>query len=161
MKVDRLETMSCDAGWRSFSFLKVTTDSGIVGWSEYNESFGSTGLSQVIDALAPLVIGMDPMRIELASCTLHAVRMRPSPARISVPGPITMVTPGWVSGLPALPMAAIRPSFSPTSALRMPVWSRMSALVMTVSMAPPARVTCDWPIPSRITLPPPNFTSSP
>jgi galactonate dehydratase len=71
MKVERLETMCCDAGWRSFSFLKVTTDSGIVGWSEYNESFGSAGLSQVIDALAPGVIGMDPMRIELATCTLH------------------------------------------------------------------------------------------
>ena len=33
-----------------------------------------------------------------------AVTMRPSPAMISVPGPMTMVTPGWVSGLPALPM---------------------------------------------------------
>ena len=34
-----------------------------------------------------------------------AVRIRPSPAMTSVPGPMTMVTPGWVSGLPALPMA--------------------------------------------------------
>ena len=49
-----------------------------------------------------------------------AVRMRPSPAMISVPGPMMMLTPGWVSGLPALPMAAIRPSFSPTSALMIP-----------------------------------------
>ena len=29
------------------------------------------------------------------------------------------------------------------------------------STAPRARVTCAWPMPSRITLPPPNFTSSP
>ncbi len=71
MKIERIETLRCDAGWRIFSFLKVTTACGIVGWSEYNESFGSTGLSQVIEALAPGVIGMDPMRIELASCTLH------------------------------------------------------------------------------------------
>jgi hypothetical protein len=32
---------------------------------------------------------------------------------------------------------------------------------MTVSAAPCLLVTCDWPMPSRITLPPPNFTSSP
>jgi hypothetical protein len=43
----------------------------------------------------------------------------------------------------------------------MPVWSTISALVMTVSTAPSARVRWDWPMPSRITLPPPNFTSSP
>ena len=49
-----------------------------------------------------------------------AVRILPSPAITSVPGPTTMVTPGWMSGLPALPMAAISPSFKPTSALTIP-----------------------------------------
>ena len=34
-----------------------------------------------------------------------AVRILPSPAITSVPGPTTIVTPGWMSGLPALPMA--------------------------------------------------------
>jgi hypothetical protein len=46
-----------------------------------------------------------------------AVRMRPSPAMASVPGPMMISTPGCVSGLPALPMAAMRPSRRPTSAL--------------------------------------------
>ncbi len=52
-----------------------------------------------------------------------AVRMRPSPAMHSVPGPTTMpgVTPAMTSGLPALPMPAMRPPFTPTSALKMPV----------------------------------------
>ena len=68
-----------------------------------------------------------------------AVRILPSPAMTSVPGPMMMVTPGWVSGLPALPMAAMRPSLRPTSALKMPVQSTISALVMTVSTAPSAR----------------------
>ncbi len=90
-----------------------------------------------------------------------AVRIRPSPAMASVPGPMTMSTPGWTSGLPALPMAAMRPSFKPTSALTMPQWSMIRALVITVSTAPSSRLACDWPMPSRITLPPPNFTSSP
>ena len=52
MKVTRIETLRCDAGWRTFSFLKVMTDEGIVGWSEYNESYGSKGLTAVIQKLA-------------------------------------------------------------------------------------------------------------
>ena len=42
MKIERVETLQADAGWRMFSFLKVTTDDGIIGWSEFNESFGSS-----------------------------------------------------------------------------------------------------------------------
>ena len=33
MKIKSYETFKCDAGWRTFSFLKMVTDSGIVGWS--------------------------------------------------------------------------------------------------------------------------------
>ena len=36
MKVKGYEIFKCDAGWRTFSFLKLTTDSGPIGWSEYN-----------------------------------------------------------------------------------------------------------------------------
>ena len=50
-----------------------------------------------------------------------AVRILPSPAMISVPGPMMMVTPACVSGLPALPIAAMRPSLRPISALKMPL----------------------------------------
>jgi len=61
-----------------------------------------------------------------------------------------------------LPIAAIRPSRMPTSALRMPAASTMTTFVMTRSGAPVARLADgDWPMPSRITLPPPNFASSP
>ena len=38
-----------------------------------------------------------------------AVRILPSPAITSVPGPMTMSTSGWTSGLPALPIPAMRP----------------------------------------------------
>ncbi len=89
-----------------------------------------------------------------------AVTIMPSPAMISVPAPMGMVTAGWMSGLPALPIFQMWPFFRPMSALTMPQWSTMSALVITVSAT-----SCEpsWlcPIPSRITLPPPNFTSSP
>ena len=71
MKIKSYEIFRCDAGWRTFSFLKLVTDGGgIVGWSEYNESFGSPGLSGVIENLMPSVIGMDPMDIELVNAVL-------------------------------------------------------------------------------------------
>ena len=89
-----------------------------------------------------------------------AVTIIPSPAMISVPGPMTMSTPGCTSGLPALPSPAMRPPLIAMSALTMPQWSSTSALVMTVS-ATCAAVRWLWPMPSRIVLPPPNFTSSP
>jgi L-alanine-DL-glutamate epimerase-like enolase superfamily enzyme len=44
MKVERIETLHCDAGWRNYHFVKLTTDSGIVGWSEFDEGFGSPGV---------------------------------------------------------------------------------------------------------------------
>src|ERR1035437_1401240 len=56
MKINRLEILRADAGWRSFSFLKVMTDAGITGWSEYAAGPGSAGLTQVIEAIAPMVI---------------------------------------------------------------------------------------------------------
>ncbi|MBS0638467.1 MAG: mandelate racemase/muconate lactonizing enzyme family protein [Acetobacteraceae bacterium] len=73
MKITQMETLRADAGWRMFSFLKVTTDDGIIGWSEFNESFGSAGLADVINALSPVVIGRDPRRYEQITQHLHVL----------------------------------------------------------------------------------------
>ena len=64
MKIVKIEDLHCDAGWRDFSFLKITTDDGIVGWSEYNEGYGSAGLTAVIRRMAAGLIGQDPRPIE-------------------------------------------------------------------------------------------------
>ena len=40
MKIVSFETFQVDGGWESFSFLKLVTDEGLVGWSEYNEARG-------------------------------------------------------------------------------------------------------------------------
>ena len=71
--VTHFETMRADAGWRRFSFLKLGTSDGVVGWSEYNEDFGSAGLSAVIEALAPHVVGSDPRRWEAIVARLHVM----------------------------------------------------------------------------------------
>src|ERR1700739_690892 len=57
MKVTGLDVLRCDAGWRNYYFLKLSTDDGIVGWSEFDEGFGSPGVSAVIERLAGRVIG--------------------------------------------------------------------------------------------------------
>ncbi len=56
-RVASVETRHCDAGWRNYHFCKITTEDGVVGWSEYDEGFGSPGVTTVIDALAPRVVG--------------------------------------------------------------------------------------------------------
>lgn len=73
MKITAIETLRADAGWRMFSFLKITTDNGPIGWSEFNESFGSAGLGDVIDALAATVIGRDPRQSEQIVAHLHVL----------------------------------------------------------------------------------------
>ncbi|BAT59797.1 starvation-sensing protein RspA [Variibacter gotjawalensis] len=57
MKVAKIETLACDAGWRNYHFVKLTTDEGIVGWSEFDEGFGAPGVSAVIHKLSERVIG--------------------------------------------------------------------------------------------------------
>lgn len=59
MKVTEIETLACDAGWRDYHFVKLTTDAGIVGWSEFDEGFGAPGVGAVIERLAPRVVGQD------------------------------------------------------------------------------------------------------
>src|SRR6202012_5991127 len=73
MKITQVETLQADAGWRMFSFLKITTGDGIIGWSEFNESFGSTGLSDVIKGLSPVLIDRDPRLFEQVTQHLHVL----------------------------------------------------------------------------------------
>src|SRR5215475_12010398 len=73
MKILKVEDLHCDAGWRVNSFLKITTDEGIVGWSEYMEGYGARGLTGVISKLAErFLIGQDPRPVERHSAHLYA-----------------------------------------------------------------------------------------
>ena len=59
MKIASLETRHCDAGWRNYHFVKLTTADGVTGWSEFDEDFGSPGVTTVIERLAARVVGRD------------------------------------------------------------------------------------------------------
>jgi L-alanine-DL-glutamate epimerase-like enolase superfamily enzyme len=73
MKVTGIETLHCDAGWRNYSFVKLTTDEGIVGWSEYDEGFGSPGVTAAIEQLAERVVGEDVSAHERIYAELYCV----------------------------------------------------------------------------------------
>jgi galactonate dehydratase len=79
MKVARLETLFCDAGWRPWIFLKATTDDGAVGWAEITDSHGSPrGLAGIVEDLASLVVGRDARAVEAIYWDLYrATRQSP------------------------------------------------------------------------------------
>ena len=74
MKITTIESLHADGGWRNLDFLKISTDEGLVGWSEYNESFGGVGVSAAIAGLAPALIGTDPRPWEAHVALLYALR---------------------------------------------------------------------------------------
>ena len=65
MKIKSIETFHVDAGWRPWTFIKITTEDGLVGWSECTDSHGSPlGIEGVVKDLTPLLIGQDPRETE-------------------------------------------------------------------------------------------------
>jgi galactonate dehydratase len=71
MKIVKLEDFHADGGWDTYSFLKITTDEGDVGWSEYNES-RRRGMTAVIHGLGAALIGQDPRAINRIDAALYA-----------------------------------------------------------------------------------------
>jgi len=74
MKITKVESLHADGGWRSLDFLKISTDEGVVGWSEYNESFGGVGVSAAIAGLGPAIIGKDPRAWEALTTLMFDTR---------------------------------------------------------------------------------------
>lgn len=72
-RITELKTLSCGASWRNYYFVKVTTEDGVVGWSEFDEGFGSPGVGEVIRQLASRVEGRSVMRHERIREDLHCV----------------------------------------------------------------------------------------
>jgi galactonate dehydratase len=72
MKIISIEDLHADGGWRTLSFLKMVTDEGITGWSEFHEGFATPGLTAVIRKLAASLIGADPREVSVISARLNA-----------------------------------------------------------------------------------------
>jgi galactonate dehydratase len=81
MKIVKLEDFHADGGWDTYSFLKISTDEGIVGWSEFNES-RRRGMTGLIRALGASLIGQDPTAIGRIDAALYATS-RPTAGGLS------------------------------------------------------------------------------
>jgi galactonate dehydratase len=56
VRIDHIEVFRADAGWKTHSFVKVVTETGIVGWAEFSHDFGGVR-SATVDTAA-LASGM-------------------------------------------------------------------------------------------------------
>ena len=65
VKVARVETRRCNAGWRNYHFVKLTTEDGVVGWSEFDQHQGALGLSTIVEQLGELIVGQRVLDTEL------------------------------------------------------------------------------------------------
>ena len=65
MKITAVKPVVCSGGFRSWTFVKVSTDAGITGWGDATEWVRPMAHCKAIEEdLAPLVIGEDPFNIE-------------------------------------------------------------------------------------------------
>lgn len=72
MKIVKIETLHADGGYRTCSYIKVTTDEGLVGWAEYYDGFSGAALEPLILGFAKSAIGMDPRQVGRISESLLA-----------------------------------------------------------------------------------------
>ena len=71
MRIAKFEDFHVGGGWDTYSFLRVTTDSGLVGWAEFKES-RRRGLAALIHGLGATLIGEDPRAIGRIDAALYS-----------------------------------------------------------------------------------------
>ncbi|MFH1086642.1 MAG: mandelate racemase/muconate lactonizing enzyme family protein [Chloroflexota bacterium] len=76
MKVTQVETLSCEGGWRIHNFVKISTDEGLVGYSECTMMHSAPMLTAAITHLGSYVIGQDPMNTEAIQLMLYGITQR-------------------------------------------------------------------------------------
>lgn len=82
MKITKIDVLHADAGWRPWTFVKISTDEGLIGWSECTDSHGSPrGIEGAVKDLSPLLLGQDPRNVNELLWKMHA-RTRQSPGSV-------------------------------------------------------------------------------
>ncbi|MBM3958646.1 MAG: mandelate racemase/muconate lactonizing enzyme family protein [SAR202 cluster bacterium] len=64
MKITGVKTFLADGGVRPWTFVKVETDDGVVGWGDCTEWDVYRGVTHLVDEFSERVIGKDPMNSE-------------------------------------------------------------------------------------------------
>ncbi len=71
MKIRRIETLVCDAGWRPWQFVKIETDEGIIGYGECSNAKTPRGIAGTIKDLVVVLLGRDPRAIESLNVEMY------------------------------------------------------------------------------------------
>src|SRR5215467_3754431 len=71
MKIVKFEEFHVDCGWEIYSFLKVSTDAGLTGWSEFKEH-RRPGIAAAIHGMGELLIGQDPRAVGRIEAALYS-----------------------------------------------------------------------------------------
>jgi len=72
-RIKSIETLAADAGWRNYHFVKVVTEDGVTGWSEFDEGFGAPGVATAINRLGARVVGQPVGEHERIYAELYAL----------------------------------------------------------------------------------------
>src|SRR5918998_5826445 len=88
MKIVKIEDFHVACGWDVYSFLKLTTDAGLAGWSEFREH-RRPGVRAAIHGMGELLIGADPRNISRLDAALYSFTR-------SVPGGINQNAAGAI-----------------------------------------------------------------
>src|SRR3990172_6959782 len=102
MKIARIEALHCDGGWRPWTFVRVETDDGLVGWGECSDNRSPHGIAGCVRDLADLLVGQDPRPVErlYSECCAACGRTSPPSPTVASPGePATVYFPGFASGI--------------------------------------------------------------
>ena len=71
MRITSIEDLHAASALGTFSFLKISTDSGLIGWAEFNEGSGSRALSSVIQTIGGQLVGQDPLPVQKIATQLY------------------------------------------------------------------------------------------
>ena len=78
MKISSVETFHVDAGWRPWTFVKISTAQGLTGYGAISAGQNPYGIDGTIKDLTSLLIGQDPRPYEMLFWDLiRATRLSP------------------------------------------------------------------------------------
>jgi galactonate dehydratase len=91
MKVASVDVFLIGATWRNYVFVKITTDSGLVGWGEATLGWKETAVRELIrDYARRYVVGQNPFDIESLWFKLYQVEHNTGPVMYSAMAGIEM-----------------------------------------------------------------------
>ena len=84
MRVTKVESFMCGANWRNFTFVKVSTDEGLVGWGEATLGWKEYSVNEMIlDLGRRYVVGQSPFDIEAMWFKIYQIEHNAGPVMYS------------------------------------------------------------------------------